>query len=361
MKIQFFFLTASVLEAVKATRPYPVPGTSQSSCTDYQNPIGARPSVSQVDCAGTGQDASNQGLAQEYCSHGDDTVTDMNTGLMWTKEVWPKTYAEAEASLPFEFAGYNDWRLPTIKELYTLINFDGVTGVTEDDNVPYIDTNHFDAHLGTVINQRFIDGQVWSTNSYTGAIMDSGKTNKCQFGVNFIDGRIKCYGSEVKWTRYVRGAENVVGVNDFAKVPDKDIIEDKATGLQWMMRDSGHYNQAPGSDGSMDWNEAIDFCKNMDFGNGYADWRLPTAHELQSIVDYSRSPDATSSAAIDPIFESSKVDSEVSSEDWGWYWTSTTHYDGQPEGSAAVYVAFGRATGYYNNKADTTLRPMVNI
>lgn len=33
---------------------------------------------------------------------------------------------------------------------------------------------------------------------------------------------------------------------------------------------------------------------------GYTDWRLPNAKELQIIVDYTRSPATTDSAAIDP-------------------------------------------------------------
>jgi hypothetical protein len=50
----------------------------------------------------------------------------------------------------------------------------------------------------------------------------------------------------------------------------------------------------------MDRSEALEYCEDLTLvGNG--DWRLPDAHDLQSIVDYSRSPDATSSAAIDPI------------------------------------------------------------
>ena len=44
--------------------------------------------------------------------------------------------------------------------------------------------------------------------------------------------------------------------------------------------------------------------------SGYSDWRVPTAHELQSIVDHSRS-----NPACDPIFQT-KPDS---------YWTSTDY------------------------------------
>ena len=43
----------------------------------------------------------------------------------------------------------------------------------------------------------------------------------------------------------------------------------------------------------------------------YNDWRLPNAKEMQSIVDYSRVPDATGSAAIDPVFSITEITNEV--------------------------------------------------
>lgn len=70
-----------------------------------------------------------------YLDHGDGTVTDIRTGLMWKKCTeglsgggcqsgsaqgfsWSNALSHAEAS---DFAGYNDWRLPNVKELSTLI------------------------------------------------------------------------------------------------------------------------------------------------------------------------------------------------------------------------------------------------
>ncbi|ORT51150.1 hypothetical protein ST37_07300 [Vibrio sp. qd031] len=55
--------------------------------------------------------------------------------------------------------------------------------------------------------------------------------------------------------------------------------------------------------------DAIEFAKTTNIG-GYNDWRLPTIKELQAIVDYTRSPQATNSAAIDPIFSISTIKDE---------------------------------------------------
>ena len=65
---------------------------------------------------------------------------------------------------------------------------------------------------------------------------------------------------------------------------------------------------------------------------------MPSAKELQSIVDYARVP------AIGEIFEFSRL----ADGEYPFYWTSTTHLNGPPgrECETAVYIAFGRALGY---------------
>ena len=81
----------------------------------------------------------------------------------------------------------------------------------------------------------------------------------------------------------------------------------------------------------------------MDYA-GHSDWRLPTAKELQSLVDYSRSPDHTDSPAIDPLFECMPITNEAGLKDYAQYWTSTTHI-GSRGTDRAVYICFGRGLG----------------
>jgi len=85
------------------------------------------------------------------------------------------------------------------------------------------------------------------------------------------------------------------------------------------------------------------YAENLQFA-GYTDWRLPSTKELQSIVDYSRSPKTTSSAAINPIFNCTKITNEAGKDDYPFYWTSTTH--ASKTGGAGVYICFGRGMGY---------------
>jgi len=96
-------------------------------------------------------------------------------------------------------------------------------------------------------------------------------------------------------------------------------------------------------DGKLNWQEALEWAENLEYA-GHSDWRLPNAKELQSIVDYTRSPDTTGSAAIDPVFEATPIVNEGGKTDYGYYWTGTSHTR-LSSADAAVYIAFGRALG----------------
>jgi hypothetical protein len=77
----------------------------------------------------------------------------------------------------------------------------------------------------------------------------------------------------------------------------------------------------------LDWQEALAWvqARNAESYLGYADWRLPNAKELQGLVDYSRSPDTSNSAAIDPLFETTHIVNEAGAADFPMYWSNTTH------------------------------------
>lgn len=60
-----------------------------------------------------------------FTDNGDGTVTDNLTGLMWTKEAnhgfdfWQDAIDYCNS---YSLAGYNDWRLPNINELHSLVD-----------------------------------------------------------------------------------------------------------------------------------------------------------------------------------------------------------------------------------------------
>lgn len=297
-----------------------------------------------------GQDAQYSGIAMSYRDNKDGTITDLNTGLMWLQSPGEKkTYSQATKELKnYEFAGYSDWRLPTIKEIYSLMDFNGVdpSGLETDDVsqlTPFINTEYFSIEYGdTSNNERIIDSQFLTSSIYVDKTMGGDDT---MFGLNLVDGRIKGYpyltgpGGTPKtfFGLYVRGEEGVYGNNDFIDNGD-GTISDRATTLMWSKSDRG----------AMDWVEALEYAESANIG-GYSDWRLPNAKELQSIVDYERSPATTNSAAIDPIFDATPIKDEEGNIDYAFYWTGTTHINTKG-GPNAVYIAFGRALGFISSK-----------
>ena len=351
---------AGTLLAVRAdSLSYPVVDTGQTACYDNENQI-PPPKPGQPFY---GQDAQFRVHPPSYALSADGlTVRDNNTGLTWQRSpdtdgngildhTDKLTFAQAQA-LPARlnaarFGGFADWRLPSLKELYSLFDARGTdpSGPVDPDSsrlTPFIDTRFFKFAYGdTRAGERIIDSQFASGTQYVGeSVRGLGKL----FGVNFADGRIKGYdlfmpGGATEKTFFVlcvRG-NPAYGRNNFHDNGD-GTVTDLATGLMWSKSDSGR---------GMNWQDALAWVQQENAARalGHDDWRLPNVKELQSIVDYSRAPDTSRSAAIDPVFNCTAITNENRQADYPFYWSSTTHA-GLRGGSAAMYVAFGRAAGW---------------
>ncbi|MEI7661920.1 MAG: DUF1566 domain-containing protein [Bacteroidota bacterium] len=310
-----------------------------------------------------GQNSNHPGNIRSYTNNGDGTVTDNLTGLMWqqtedrngdgTINFYDKLkyYEALDSAVTCNTGGYHDWRLPSIKELYSIAMFFGAEpGPTQPVPVKYIDTTYFSVGCGDVNSlahgdlgtERIIDGQIASATKYVSTTMNGQET---LFGFNFIDGRIKGYPttspvpedgqSKHFYVLYVRG-NTAYGTNQFVS-NGNGTITDNATGLMWMQNDNGT---------GVLWKDALSYAENFTYA-GYSDWRLPDTRELQSIVDYTRSPATSSSAAIDPVFNCTQITNEGGVADYPWYWSNTTFSSqAQTNGASATYVCFGRAMGY---------------
>lgn len=309
-----------------------------------------------------GQNTNHNGHTPSYTDNGDGTVTDNVTGLMWEQSTDKngdgeinysdkEYYGDAlEGAASCTTGGYTDWRLPSIKEQYSLIMYYGAepspTATSQSTAVPFLNTDYFAfgygdlnaSDNGATADERLIDAQYATSTIYVSTTMNGSAT---MFGVNFGDGRIKGYPSTDKkkyYVQYVRGNE-AYGTNDFADNND-GTITDNATGLMWMQNDDGS---------GMLWEDALTYAENFSYA-GYSDWRLPDVKELQSILDYSRSPETTSSAAIDPIFNCTAITNEGGDVDYPFYMSNTTFSSLTPtKGTHACYVSFGRAMGYMTN------------
>jgi len=114
-------------------------------------------------------------IAGDFTDNGDGTVTDSNTGLMWQQAeagsmIWEDAITYSE---DLSLAGYNDWRLPNIKELRSII----------DDSLynPAIETNYFpDAHASSYWSSTTFAGNssdAWYVDFYSGVVSNYGKSN----------------------------------------------------------------------------------------------------------------------------------------------------------------------------------------
>ncbi len=286
-----------------------------------------------------GQDAQFSGNQPSYTDNGDGTITDNVTGLIWQQVPVDNGFSYPEAVEycdSLELAGYDDWRIPSTKELFTISNF--------AQGWPYLDTDYFSL-AGSSVSK---DEQYW-TEKYVGTTVEG--RSDAAFGINHGTGHIKAYPASVSGPRgnYVRAVRgNSYGVNNFENNGD-GTVTDQATGLMWQQADSGS---------GLDWEAALAYAANSTLA-GYSDWHLPNIKELQSIVDYTHSPSAEDEDNLGPAidtdyFEITPLTSGTTdyTPDYGYFWSSTSAYFGgdSREYYYAWYVAFGTAVN--NEGAD---------
>jgi hypothetical protein len=134
-----------------------------------------------IACAGTGQDGDLQrGVAwpsPRFTNHGDGTITDDLTGLMWAEDAndmataYPSFDTDAPAgngvvtwqhALDYvimlnsvNYLGYNDWRLPNFNELMSLQN--------QGDGLTWLTTSGF-------INADTLTQVFWSSTTYEASL-----------------------------------------------------------------------------------------------------------------------------------------------------------------------------------------------
>jgi hypothetical protein len=329
-------VTQSTINTETPKVKFVVTDTMQSQYFDNEGNVIEAPQKGE---AFYGQDAQYDGIQPSYTDNGDGTVTDDNTGLMWQQvpHDGKLSYIEAvEYVENLELGGYTDWRLPTIKESFSLAYLDGkLDAMNMENSIPYIDTEYFSF---TYDEQKAYTGSYWTStveDIYDGQGLDSEDFNypEKNYGFNWADGHLKSYadGYNVDDTtsgfsipagvRAVRGEEGVYGVNDFEDNQD-GTVSDNATGLMWTASTDAT---------ARNWEDTFAWVEQMNEENylGHDDWRLPNAKELHSIVEYGKK----SLPAIDTNFFHLTYDDV-------YVWTSSTSGD-FPESGMVVCFGYG--------------------
>jgi len=254
-----------------------------------------------------GQDSQYEGIQPSYTNNGDGTITDNITGLIWAQDQSSQTMQWSQASPYCESlttGGYNDWRMPTVKELWSLRDFS--TGW------PWIDTTYFNlSGDGTQMNEH----HSWTSNLY---LVESEYQNEQVQGdpawiVNDWTGHIKAM-SGARFVRAVRGT-TTYGKNAFVDNGD-GTVTDIATGLMWSQDDNGE---------QIYWKEALAYAESATLA-GFNDWRLPNIKELQSIADYSATEIPVLDASVFNLTEVTNiVDGTIEQLNYPFYWSSTSN------------------------------------
>ncbi|MHB1348247.1 MAG: YbhB/YbcL family Raf kinase inhibitor-like protein [Desulfobulbaceae bacterium] len=182
------------------------------------------------------------------------------------------------------FGGHSDWRLPTIKELKTLLAPSWVNPAisppfTQDTGASYMHWSSTTLAYDTSLAWRMF-------------FANSG-------GESFY------YKSSIYVVRAVRGGQ-VPSSNRY--VVNGDTVTDTVTCLEWQRATTD--TNSDGIADPMPWQDALAYAEGLSLG-GHDDWRLPDLNELNSIVNHAR---------YSPAIDITAFPDTVSSN----YWSSTT-------------------------------------
>jgi len=339
----FLILLSSPFIAIAGT--IQLPQTGQKTCYDINGVV--------ISCPGTGQDGDIQAgvpwPSPRFIDHGNDTVTDNLTGLMWTKNAnLPGTYKTWQQALDYVAGmnagtypnfGYTDWRLPNINEHESLIDAE-LWGPALSAGHPFTNVQ---------------GGGYWSSTSYAG---DSNNAWLVRMSYGIVDYNGKSISYNYVWP--VRSGQNGIvqlpqtgQTTSYAGGDDGDwergvawpvprftdqgngTVTDNLTGLMWTKNAN-----LPGT--YKTWQQALDYVKGMNAGTysnfGYTDWRLPNRKELQSLIDRSR---------YNPALPSGHPFTSVQGDS---YWSSTS-YVGNGARAWIVYMDSGYVS-YYGGKSN---------
>lgn len=198
-----------------------------------------------------------------FIDHGNGTITDTITGLMWMKmdggEMTienARVYADTCTA-----SGYSDWRLPLPIESYSILNHQA--------NNPAIFSTYFTSttaeYWWTSVVQCNDSNKIWATNA-GGGIGNHPKIETISAG-----------GTKHFHARLVRDVQTPIILTDRYTNQQDGTFRDELTNLVW---------QQTALTDSITWEDALHYADTCSLG-AHSDWRLPNVKEIQSLNEES--------------------------------------------------------------------------
>jgi|TARA_B100002003_G_C14118993_1_gene538171 serine/threonine-protein kinase len=248
----------------------------------------------------------------------DTVVIDNATGLVWYQSSSKNylTYKEAEEWLENlnkkGYAGYHDWRLPTLEEAVSILE-------PSKSNDLYIDPIFDNKEWYIWTGDKLGSGAAWRVHLNAGAV------DWDEFSSMFGVLPVRSFNRELKPAIRLRSSYKVLSVSQAQSMPNVSIrkmenlgfcghstinhyyekksinedtvVIDYTTGLMWRQNGSDAYK----------WKKAEEWLKNLNSSGyaGFGDWRLPTLEEAVSLLEPSNRYDRDDIIVhhyINPIF-----------------------------------------------------------
>ncbi|MBI5376383.1 MAG: DUF1566 domain-containing protein [Candidatus Schekmanbacteria bacterium] len=253
------------------------------------------PQTGQTTSYATGDDGDIQtGTAwpsPRFTDNGNETITDNLTGLMWTKDANLSDIATWQGALDYvaslnssSYLGFNDWRLPNVNELKSLVN------ANESSVSAWLTAQGFNniqpSYYWTSTTYSYDTYNRWYVHMLTGLVGSSGKGNfydiwPVRSGSGSSTISLPQTGQTISYATGDDGDIQAGAAWPSSRFTDNgdSTVTDNLTGLMWT------------KDGNLSvgttWQGALDYIASLNSSNylGFNDWYLPNVNELKSLVN----------------------------------------------------------------------------